>query len=371
MPEDRSDSEQSRDLLTVMRKGKWREKLFHRADHSSKLADKTAKQKLQLNTDIADFLKSPITAVRPPHLDTEAITRKPIPPKPIPPAVSRNGAPGVAQSRPSTSHSSTSLPDSSRRKRRARGLHVSFTNAAPVIIGEGGDEAVVPPCEVAKAWRSAIHLPRSIPNHSFTTPVIPPTDQLQGDERFTRMPIQRVSTGFNRKPEGNLNSETPPIIHEQVAAKDPDPLRELEREKSHNSRHGQPRLDQVKPLQKSEEQRTKLGSGMEPKFNSGPMDELFLPPRHIGHEPELHLGNVQNVTVFPNEQPSAVRLPSTPRHSASDYTDMLSPYPDDASHGSPIRDQENILMDGPPETTNYDDTQAFPDKFSRLGVLRR
>ena len=366
MPDDRSDSEQSRDLLAVMRKGKWREKLFHRADHSSKLADKTAKQKLQLNTDIADFLNSPITDARPPRLDTEPITRKP-----IPPAVSRNGAPGVAASRPSTSHSSTSLPESSRRKRRAKGLHVIFTNAAPVIIGEGGDEAVLPSCEVAKAWQSAIHLPRSIPNHSFATPGIPPTDQLQGDERFTRMPLQRVSTGFNRKPEGNLNSDTPPIIHEQVIAKDSEPSKELEGERSHNSRQSQPRLDQVKPLQESEDQMTKLASRMKAKVNSGPMDELFLPPRHIGHEPELHSGNVQNMTISPNKEPSAVRLPSTPRHPASEYMEMLSPYPDDSSHGSPVRDQENNLMDGPPETTSYDDTQAFPDKFSRLEILRR
>lgn len=48
----------------------------------------------------------------------------------------------------SRSQSASSLQ---KRKGRGRGLSVTFIEAPPVIIGEGGDEALVPPVEISKA----------------------------------------------------------------------------------------------------------------------------------------------------------------------------------------------------------------------------
>ena len=354
-----SDSEQSRDPLNVPRKGKWREKLFHRASPSSKLADKVAKQKLQLDTDIADFLNSPTKAVRPPRLDTEAISRKP-----IPPTISRIGTPGPAFSRPSTSYSSTSLPTSSRRERRARGLRVIFTNAAPVIIGEGGDEAELPSCEVVKAWKSAVHLPLPTPGQSSTVQVMAPMDRGGGNEKFLRMPIQRISTGLNRMPVGSANFETRPITKEQVIAKDPGHSEAPQKGRSRDTYLGQPRFNQMEPTQESEDQVVERTLGSEAKRNVSPSDELFLPSRYINHGTESRPANLQNVATFSNNQRAPVQLPGTPRHPASEYTEMMSPYPDSEYYGSPAHDQGSIARGGLAETVRDQDTPTFVDKFS-------
>lgn len=366
MSNDGSDSEQSRDPLKALRKGKWREKLFHRANPSSKLADKVAKQKLQLDTDIADFLNSPTKIVRPPPLNTEAIPRKA-----IPPTISRTGTPEPAIPRPSTSRSSTSLPRSSRRERRARGLRVIFTNAAPVVIGEGGDEAELPPCEVAKAWKSAIHLPLSTCGHSSTIQVLTPMDQGGVNEKFIRIPIQRISTGMNRKPVGSANSETPPITNKKETAEELGRPCEPQKGRNRNNHLCQLRPDELKPSQDSEDQGVRRTSGLEAKRNVSPSNELFLPSRYLNHETETRSANLQDVVTFPNSQRSPVQLPAIPRHPASEYTEMMSPYPDSEYYGSPAREQESISRDGLAETASDQDTPASVNKFSRLGVQGR
>lgn len=364
MSNDGSDSEQSRDPLKVPKKGKWREKLFHRVNPSSRLADKVAKQKLQLDTDIADFLNSPTKAVRPPRLDTQTIPRKS-----IPPTISQLGTPEPAFSRPSTSRSSTSLPGSSRRERRARGLRVIFTNAAPVIIGEGGDEAELPSCEVAKAWKSATHLPLSTSGHSSTVQAVAPLERGGGEEKIIRMPIHRVSTGLNRKPVGSAN-EPPPIINEQVMTMDPGHSGDPEKRRSCKHHLGHPRPDQPESTQGSEEdQLVKRNSGLDAKRYVSPSNELFLPSRYIGLEAESRSANLQNVAILPNNQRSPAQLPVAAKHPASEYTEMMSPYPDSEYYGSPARDEESIPRDGLAETVGDQDTPTSVNKSSRLGIL--
>ncbi|EXJ66638.1 uncharacterized protein A1O5_10309 [Cladophialophora psammophila CBS 110553] len=53
------------------------------------------------------------------------------------------------------SQSVSSLSTKPKRKGRGRGLSVSFIEAPPVIIGEGGDDAPTPPVEISKARQRA------------------------------------------------------------------------------------------------------------------------------------------------------------------------------------------------------------------------
>ncbi|KAL2426940.1 hypothetical protein ABEF95_000483 [Exophiala dermatitidis] len=53
--------------------------------------------------------------------------------------------------RPATHTRSQSASSLAKRKGRGRGLSVTFIEAPPVIIGEGGDEALIPPVEISKA----------------------------------------------------------------------------------------------------------------------------------------------------------------------------------------------------------------------------
>ena len=53
------------------------------------------------------------------------------------------------------SQSVSSFSNKSKKKGRARGLSVSFIDAPPVIIGEGGDDAPTPPVEISRARQRA------------------------------------------------------------------------------------------------------------------------------------------------------------------------------------------------------------------------
>ncbi|KIX94717.1 uncharacterized protein Z520_09407 [Fonsecaea multimorphosa CBS 102226] len=114
------------------------------------------------------------------------------------------------------SQSVSSFSNKPKRKGRGRGLSVSFIEAPPVIIGEGGDDAPTPPVEISKARqraRSASPMPsrggQSQPrdHHSGSpmngayghrNPPIPPPSRPQAhappDVLRPRM-LQRVQTG--------------------------------------------------------------------------------------------------------------------------------------------------------------------------------
>jgi len=108
------------------------------------------------------------------------------------------------------SQSANSFSNKPKKKGRGRGLSVSFIEAPPVIIGEGGDDAPTPPLEIGKARqraRSASPMPRrtqpepAAPTNGTygkrpspvppTRQAYPPPDVLQ-----PRM-LQRVQTGFS------------------------------------------------------------------------------------------------------------------------------------------------------------------------------
>ncbi|OAP64175.1 hypothetical protein AYL99_00147 [Fonsecaea erecta] len=74
------------------------------------------------------------------------------------------------------SQSVSSFSNKPKRKGRGRGLSVSFIEAPPVIIGEGGDDAPTPPVEISKARqraRSASPMPSRGPAQSRDHPESP------------------------------------------------------------------------------------------------------------------------------------------------------------------------------------------------------
>ena len=156
MPDDSSGSELSREQ-SILASNKWRGKLFYKAAQLGKGIDKLRKEEGRSSktddNDVSDFLHG--TSQKPlqkPRIDTTIAPRWPM-------SVTANlvdESPASIGSRPSTAHSSHSQPLMAQKKRRkVKNIHVTFTNAQPDIIGEGGDEAELPAREVHSAWSQA------------------------------------------------------------------------------------------------------------------------------------------------------------------------------------------------------------------------
>ncbi|KAJ9605815.1 hypothetical protein H2200_009664 [Cladophialophora chaetospira] len=108
------------------------------------------------------------------------------------------------------SQSASSFSNKPKKKGRGRGLSVSFIEAPPVIIGEGGDNAPTPPLEIGKARQRARsaspmpsrgQVPPEAPNGTYgkrPSPVPPPILQAHAPPDVLRpRGLQRVQTaGF-------------------------------------------------------------------------------------------------------------------------------------------------------------------------------
>ncbi|KIW69978.1 hypothetical protein PV04_02290 [Phialophora macrospora] len=112
--------------------------------------------------------------------------------------------------------SASSLSNKAKKKGRGRGLSVTFMEAPPVIIGEGGDDAPTPPVEIGKARQRARsaspmarrgqHPPEGSMNGTYgkrPSPVPPPPSQGHAPPDVLRPRVlQRVQTGFAADPAG-------------------------------------------------------------------------------------------------------------------------------------------------------------------------
>lgn len=158
MPEDDSGSEisESRDQSTGHR---WRGRLLSKTGKLAKAVDKAIREKnafAQQETDVSDFLHGPgDRAAAKPRLDTTSASRWPAAAVVLSTAErpgSSSSRPATPSSRPATSQSSNIPLLPPRRRKVAKGLRVTFTAEAPVVIGEGGDEAELPSKDVVRAW---------------------------------------------------------------------------------------------------------------------------------------------------------------------------------------------------------------------------
>ncbi|KAJ9659159.1 hypothetical protein H2198_003301 [Neophaeococcomyces mojaviensis] len=115
------------------------------------------------------------------------------------------------------SQSSSSIASQSRKARR-RGLSVGFIDAPPVVIGEGGDEAMAPPVEISRAKaRARSASPQGRRPYNAT---VQPEARRQMPARaisdnsadaFVPKPFARVQTGFFRDPGSPTAARGTPI----------------------------------------------------------------------------------------------------------------------------------------------------------------
>ena len=141
MPDNDASSELTRSEHKFFGKHSWRGKLFSSDDKVSRTEDV---QQRQVN-DIAEFLQAPAKRKEP--------SQQLSVPRPADDTASTSRLPRVPVVEELTNQSTGySRPKPARRK----GLHVRFETSSPVIIGQGGDEAELPPIKVRSSQAPAI-----------------------------------------------------------------------------------------------------------------------------------------------------------------------------------------------------------------------
>ena len=197
MPND--DAEASRDHHKLLGRPKWRERFFSR--------DKVPKAEGRFDTDVSDFLHGTNVDVEAPHhIDSHLALHWPSAAQ----NKVRNTEIQQMVSKPSIQQSDPRLP-LRKKKRNTEGLSVRFTTSPPEIIGEGGDEAEMPPIEISTSRTHSTTIPQpgqNVPqiqaNHDENL-LQPSIDS----DRARRTSIQRVPTGLDiRKQPGNPMSVT-------------------------------------------------------------------------------------------------------------------------------------------------------------------
>ena len=153
MPESSSAVEQPRNDRKTPGRHNWRAKLF--ASDKTKGDDK--QKELGLATDVSDFLNgagsntSAKVSIGPPTPGFDVPTAQDWPSVA---RASRLGTETAVQGEGPFQHFTPTNAASPRKRAGDNGLRVRFTDLAPLIIGEGGDEAEMPPKDILKQrWR--------------------------------------------------------------------------------------------------------------------------------------------------------------------------------------------------------------------------
>jgi hypothetical protein len=184
------EADPSREQQKTSKSSIWRDRL---KDKASKLAKREKPVRSQSEQEVSDFLQHPSassSAARAPRLDTSTIARA-----------------SEDQPAPTSSY----VPPPRVKRRKPAGLHVGFTDKAPEIIGEGGDEADAPTRDVIGAWKdSGMTFEVASPDEPVPlsrTNTLPTPSLLQPgyDPKSRRTSIQRTPTrhttpdGWNQK----------------------------------------------------------------------------------------------------------------------------------------------------------------------------
>lgn len=127
------------------------------------------------------------------------------------------------------------LPDMKRKPRRKPDLHVAFATTAPVIIGEGGDEAILPAIEVSSHVETSAEPPVEVSRkvqgqHSGTARASGELEVHDEDDGLFRpKSLQRRSTGLEVvRGNGFREYETQPIENYQDLNIKPGPFQQRE-----------------------------------------------------------------------------------------------------------------------------------------------
>lgn len=199
MPENEYDTDSTRSEHKFFGKHRWRGKLFSNEEKTSKNDELQGRQV----NDVVEFLQTPTD---------RASSRGQPKLKESSPALRESAASGAKNSAPQLrSHSGRKPP-------RREGPRVTFDSAEPEIIGEGGDEAVLPSIDVRRSQQQESHWQQlnppnvSIPKHSRR--LSPPVEnepnlrwslrwglENEGsnddDDSLRSPPLQKQSTGFH------------------------------------------------------------------------------------------------------------------------------------------------------------------------------
>jgi len=112
--------------------------------------------------------------------------------------------------RPEYQARSQSVSSLSRRKGRARGLSVTFIEAPPVVIGEGGEEAQTPPIAISKARARArsvspSHIASGYTGAAHRGPAVGRHPPQEPPEILRPRMLLRVQTGMTAKSAENMS----------------------------------------------------------------------------------------------------------------------------------------------------------------------
>ena len=191
---------------------KWRGRLMSTASKLKKVSskrDNPGGNPEQREDDISDFLRGSDSALTvAPRGETSLAPTPPIGTATYEARRSRTSL----GSRPTTAHSSHSPQPKARKRRNAKGLHVSFTLAEPDIIGEGGDEAELPSRHVSRARPNAFRHQEGV--SGATAGALHPILRERGYQDSATSAVQveasapvsvpEKSTGIQRKPVASL-----------------------------------------------------------------------------------------------------------------------------------------------------------------------
>jgi hypothetical protein len=192
------------------RRERFREQLLKKIDRSDKPKAKQAERDEDLN----EFLKSPPEGdALPPH---PSPSRKPVPRINVSSSPRWPDTPGIP-TREGTDHHNDgqqeALPYFPLKVRRREGLKVGFTQKAPQIIGEGGDEAEAPTIWITQSRQSSsAHPPihrETLQNHAgsvntVSNPTVQASKAITDPAREESRPrmLVRAPTGFEEAETG-------------------------------------------------------------------------------------------------------------------------------------------------------------------------
>ena len=293
MPDEISEADQPQ-VPYNGRNLRWREKLLtlNRIVRTMKPAEK-----LEVDTDIADFLGTPTQGARRSSTSAE-----------------NDGLRTPATPLPHTQK----IAGAGRRRREGRPpLQVRFTNDEPEIIGEGGDEAMLPSEEVTRSWLAV---------------------------EKTAQPNEVTSRSSGASHEAYRRTPTPPSSGSEPPARHKD----------------------------DELWIPTVNSEVEPRFQANknasshqlPVDTYASTSRRPS---PLQESSTPSVTVLPDRQPYPLQTANIVGASSTSYTELISPYPNDPQEVPSNLENGYQSENTPEKITSSEELDEF---YSRVEHLR-
>ena len=324
MPDDNCDTDQPQTLSNA-RNLKWREKLLaiNRIARTTKPTEK-----LELDTNIADFLGNSAQSAR-----KASITGSGHESDSSSTATNIVGGPSDKNALiTQTLHLPYARQITSRRRRReGPPLQVRFTDAEPELIGEGGDEALLPSAEVTKSW-----LVLAKTSQSSEVKTLWDSKYSNSDGRNLEDPVYQSSVGVQS---GSANNGA---LKQSIASSCQNTSQQCRASWSSGASHeAHQRLPTPPPsgLEVSSRHKddelwiSRVRPKVEPDIEANldtpshrlPADTYATTPRR----PSPSTQPDPSAEKIRNRHPSPLQSANTTGASRTSYTELISPYPSD------------------------------------------